>query len=661
MKFKKYISFILCISMMFSFAVIPTYASNGTQVSTPAIINTAEELRGIVVNCFAKLINKIKGTDENAIPSATVNPLSWIEYNCEPIGNPEQTLNAETWVANEISFESEKSYANPFNDVDVEFHLWGNGRLYKIPAFWDGGNTWKVRFACPSSGNWYFRTVCTDSENTSLDNRTGKVICTEYSGEYDIFKRGFVTTNAGKKYFTYDDGTPFFYLGDTHWSLGDESVDMVKTICEKRVSQGFTVYQSEPIGAKFDFTNGITEADMAGLADYDEKFRIIADNGLVHANAQFFFSYFIEPLISNNGGFIGNEPADSAKAYLEKVSRYWVARYGAYPVVWTLGQEVDNDFYWSETNHPKWGLENNPYKLVAEYIAKYDAYDHPLSAHMENVGSTSVYGNGEGATDNCKVYFKDAMPSCFRDIKAHDFYAVQWHTSKTEQSDFRVEKDCWYNSQGKPAINYEGQYCYLWTKNFGSRMQGWSAYLNGMYGYGWGGHDTWSYLNIYDEENDSSDGVDTITSEEKINATWQDALEYDSSYQVGYMRDFLEHTDWYNLIPKFDNKAYFVPSNNVYYVYASNENNTEIIIYFYSFTDESVAQNANTKFYGGIKTGTVGSLVPNENYTCQWFDPISGEYSEEYEFTSTRFGTYFIGDRPQSTDMILRITSADKS
>jgi hypothetical protein len=104
-----------------------------------------------------------------------------------------------------------------------------------------------------------------------------------------------------------------------------------------------------------------------------------------------------------------------------------------------------------------------------------------------------------------------------------------------------------------------------------------------------------------------------------------------------------------------------VPANNVYYAYAGSEDNTEIVVYFYSFTDESVAQNANTKFYGGIKTGTVGSLVPNENYTCQWFDPISGEYSEEYEFTSTRFGTYYIGDRPQSTDMVLRITSADKS
>ena len=131
--------------------------------------------------------------------------------------------------------------------------------------------------------------------------------------------------------------------------------------------------------------------------------------------------------------------------------------------------------------------------------------------------------------------------------------------------------------------------------------------------------------------------------------------------RCGHMREFFEKTEWYNLIPRFDNRAYFVPANNVYYSYASNENNTEIVVYFYSFTDESVAQKANTKFYGGIKTGTVGNLVPNGSYTCQWFDPISVEYSEKCEFTATKLGTYYIGNKPQATDMILYIKSADKS
>ena len=586
-------------------------------------------------------------------------------------GVPEMNINTETWLANEIELISEKSYADPFNDVDVDLVLAGNGVKYTVPAFWDGGNTWRVRFVCPSAGEWRFETVCTDRDNSDLNGRSGKVICSEYSGSLDIYRHGFVTTTYGKKYMTYDDGTPFFYLGDTHWSLGDETQDMVKTICAKRAEQGFTVFQSEPIGAGFDFTNGVTEADMNGLRDYDAKFRTIAAAGLVHANAEFMFPAYMDTLIMNNGGYsdkvlsvkrgketvTANDISDTAKAYLEKISRYWVARYGAYPVMWTLGQEVDNDFYCTDTEHPRWNSVNNPYKLVAEYMDKYDAYSHPLSAHMENSGSTSAYGSGKGSDEKLKVYHKNADASCFRDVAAHNWYAVQWSPNLTKESDCNIEKDFWYNSQGKPSINYEGRYCYLWTKNFGSRMQGWASYLSGMFGYGWGAHDTWSYLNTYDEQNNSSDGIDTITSEEKINATWQDTLEYPCSYQVGYMKNFFTSFDWWNLIPRFDRNIYFNRSANVFAYAASNADNSEMVVYFYSFNDPSVGAKPNANELNGTLTGRIGCLEPSTEYKCKWFNPITGEFSEEQSFISTAFGTYEIGARmwngeAVSTDMV---------
>ncbi len=560
------------------------------------------------------------------------------------VKNPETTINAETWVVNEISFESEKKYTNPFNDVDVDLILVGNGVKYIIPAFWDGGNTWKVRFACPSEGEWLYKTVCTDKENSSLDGRTGKVICTKYDGECEIYRHGFVTTAYGNKYMTYDDGTPFFYLGDTHWSLGDETADMVKTICAKRAEQGFTVFQSEPIGAAFDFSNGIDESDMAGLKSYDEKFKIIADAGLVHANAEFFFPYSMGVLVDYMGGYTDGKVCDNAKAYLEKISRYWVARYSAYPVMWTLGQEVDRDFYSRDDNHPEWNVLNNPYKLVAEYIDKYDAYSHPLTAHQENSGGTGAYGNGEGTDEKLKKY-ADSKPSAFRDVAAHSWYAAQWSPDLRENSDQKKEKDYWYNSQGKPVINYEGRYCYLWTKNFGSRMQGWASYLSGMFGYGWGAHDTWSYLNTYDEQNDSSDGIDTITSQEKIDATWQDALEYPCSYQMGYMKEFFTSFDWWELIPRFNNILYFDRNPDVCAYAASNKDNSEMVIYFYSFCDETVGARPNGNLFTGSMTGRIGSLEPSTVYKYKWFDPSTGEYSEEQQFTSTPWGTYSIGER----------------
>ncbi len=669
-KIKTFITLFTAIIIIFSICSLTFSVSAETSShivnSAYSLISPLEKGGQLIVNIFARIFNKISNTDESKIENATVLERAYEKTDENfSLENVSTIIQAQTWVMNEITYESEKTYSDSFNNVTLDLILIGNGRKYTIPGFWDGGNTWKVRFACPCAGDWYFYTVCSDESNTKLHNQTGMAVCNEYTGELDIYKYGFVTTAYGKKYLTYDNGNPFFYLGDTHWSLGEETIDMINTICEKRKSQGFTVFQSEPIGSSFNADDGITQADIAGFRDYDLKFQTIASYGFVHANAEFFFPSQMEVLINNFGGYsdkeIDNsglyELNDSVKIYLEKLTRYWVARYGAYPVIWTLGQEVDDDFYWSETNHSGWGKANNPYLLVAEYIDKYDCYDHPLTAHQENASTVNVYGNGEGASDTKKIYHDGSVPSVFRDSKAHTLYAAQWIPSKSRQFDFTITKDYWYNSQGKPSINYEGLYCGLWTKNFGSRMQGWCSYLSGMYGYGWGGQDTWSYLNTFSEDEDDNDGVDTITSEEKRNATWETALEYESAYQCGYMAKFLKNTEWYNLIPRFDNKSYFVPSIKVYYAYASTADNSKIIIYFYSFNDSTVAQKVNSTDLGAISTGTVGNLEKNQKYIYKWFNPITGNCSEEKSFTSSFAGTWYIGQKP-GTDMVLYIEKA---
>lgn len=582
------------------------------------------------------------------------------------IGNT--VLKCETWVKNELVLSSDKLYSDPFTDVSLDLILTHGRCSCTVPGFWDGQNIFRVRFVCPSPGEWYFRTVCSDAGNADLHGIEGIIDCTAYSGSLEIYRRGFITAGFGKKYFTYADGTPFFYLGDTHWSLGDETADMVREICEKRVSQGFTVWQSEPIGAKFDLTDGIDESDIPGLREYDEKFRIIAEYGFVHANAQFFFPSRMDACIDAHGGYSGNliycvvagkelqmpELSDRAKKYLEKLSRYWIARYSAFPVCWTLGQEVDDDFYWNDTSSRKWNVVNNPYKLVARFLAKYDPYAHPITAHQENAALVGAYGSGEGTGEKRRVYSK-TLSSAFRTVFAHDFYAVQWSPSLNRKSDCKIERDFWHNGQGKPIINYEGRYCYLWTKNFGSRMQGWASYLSGMFGYGWGGQDTWSYLNPYDENKDTDDGVDTITAAEKIAADWRSALEYPSSYQAGYMRSFLEQTKWYKLNLRFDNPGYFRPSHKVYAYVASNKENTEIVLYFYSFDDMNVAERPNSTPEGAVGTGTLGRLVPNERYIYRWFDPIAGEYIGDGSFTASPDGTRELGPKPKNTDLALLI------
>jgi hypothetical protein len=102
-----------------------------------------------------------------------------------------------------------------------------------------------------------------------------------------------------------------------------------KYTVDKRVNQGFTVFQSEAgwqarsaqirtneeanadEEADADFKHGFTSADLAGFANLDRKFKYIADRGLVHANAEI--------------DWVGNPAAFSifTEAFMTRLAKFW--------------------------------------------------------------------------------------------------------------------------------------------------------------------------------------------------------------------------------------------------------------------------------------------------------------------------------------------------
>ncbi len=517
-----------------------------------------------------------------------------------------QNCPAVQWKVTELTFTSTNHYPDSFNDVEVDVvFTHKNGTVLQIPAFWSEGVNWQVRFAPPLSGQWTYKTLCSDESNSGLHHKTGKLTCAEYQGDLAIYKHGFVKTTPSRRYFTYSDGTPFFYLGDTHWNMPVNALANFKTIIDKRVEQGFTVIQSEPIGAGYDLTDGVTEGDLVYFSKLDERFQYIAGKGLVHANAQLFFT-----------SELGAKRAKYPDAYLEKLCRYWVARYGAYPVMWTTAQECDNDFYHDRGEQDFYDAATNPWKLVANYIHQYDPYQHPQTGHMENVDHTI------------------ASSSSFRDLPGHSWYGAQWAPKKNGQLNFDVPKDFWNNGQGKPTVNYEGHYERLWTKEFGARMQGWTAFLNGMYGHGYGVIDIWLYNSTYDMEKPSVVHGITITVEDK-QTKWNKSLEFPSAYQMGYMHNFFKSLDWWDLIPRFDDPDWF-KNEGSWYSLASIKNDL-YVVYFYNTIH--------------LKTGIIKNLE-NRAYMVQWYNPISGDFNASTTINIEN-GTYSIGDKPTVEDWVL--------
>ena len=59
----------------------------------------------------------------------------------------------------------------------------------------------------------------------------------------EIYKHGFIKEDG--KHFSYNDGTPFFYLGDTHWTMLLEPIAMLLT----ETVFGSTVYSKVLVSA----------------------------------------------------------------------------------------------------------------------------------------------------------------------------------------------------------------------------------------------------------------------------------------------------------------------------------------------------------------------------------------------------------------------------
>ena len=571
-----------------------------------------------------------------------------IVENITPVG---ESFKAETekWVACEIEFESSKEYENPVYtvDTDVIFYNKSSGTALKVPAFWDGGLSWKVRFAPTEVGEWSFYTVCTDTANSGLHHRGGSVSCKEYSGNLDIYKHGFVKTEPGKNYFMYDDGTPFFYLGDTHWTLAIEEIDgygsvetqkvagITKELADQygitsqfdyiinyRVELGYTVIQSQPLywwdvndqiwfqdGAENIFTLGVNDFMLEKFEQYDRYFKIIADYGLVHSNTQ--FGYPTTLMSAYFGGKITDEQ-------LEKLSRYWVARYSAYPVMWATTQEGDNDYYGVDRGDCAATPETNPWLKVIDYVHKYDAYNHPSTCHQENWNCTIVSNSNFGK------------------LESHTWYAAQYTTPINSSLNWERLREYWNNPGLKPVVNYEGRYDHFWTGTEGSRAQGWIAYMNGQVGYGYGVQPIWS---IFWAQNGITDFNSKDESGEfRMDANWVEGLYADAGKQVSYIRKFLSEYEWWRLVPCFENSYFYDHGSCKYSV--CHIGNELYLGYFYGSANNS-------------KLGRFTSMQ-NGEYEVRWFNCITGEYGESFTVTVTD-GVYQLPEKPDTGDWVISV------
>lgn len=126
------------------------------------------------------------------------------------------------WEMQELSFTAKNTYKNPYTDVIVWVDLTGPGFNKRVYGFWNGGGTFLVRVVASEPGTWTWKSG-SNTNDAGLSNQTGSFAAinwTEQEKKENPLRRGFIRASPNGHALNYADGTPYFAIGDTWFSMG---------------------------------------------------------------------------------------------------------------------------------------------------------------------------------------------------------------------------------------------------------------------------------------------------------------------------------------------------------------------------------------------------------------------------------------------------------
>ena len=247
----------------------------------------------------------------------------------------------------EWSYHSSQTYADPFRDVELVAEITApDGTRLILPAFWSGESEWRFRFSSVQTGTYTFRTVCRQGNDTALHNQSGSIAVIPYTGTNPLYRRGSLKISPDNRHLTHADGTPFLWLADSWWHGMTERFhwpEDFQLLTHDRKVKGFNVIQFA-IGFPCDIDpfdpRGQNEAGDPWTADFgtinpayfdlvDLRIQWLVEQGML-PNIVGLWGYYLK--------FMG----------VQRIKEHWeyiIARYGAYPVTWTLCGESTLAYY----------------------------------------------------------------------------------------------------------------------------------------------------------------------------------------------------------------------------------------------------------------------------------------------------------------------------
>ena len=352
---------------------------------------------------------------------------------------------AEKWGIFEVELQG-PSHGNPFVDVELsaEFVCSEDGRVFRVPGFYDGSGVYRIRFMPDAVGSWRFVTA---SNARSLGGISGQWTCTAPEAD----NHGPVRVR-NTFHFAYADGKPYIPVGTTCYAWTHQGRELEEQtlatlaaspfnklrMCVFPKSYQFNANEPEryPFEGSPDEGWDFTRFNPAFFRHLESRIASLRDLG-IEADLILFHAY-------DRWGFSEMKPSAD-----DRYLRYVVARLAAFRNVWwSLANEYDL----------MWSKEEEDWERFARIVTENDPYGRLISIH----NCFKFYDYGRPWITHCSV-------------QRIDVYRTAENTNE------------WREQWGKPVVidecAYEGNIDLGWGNITGQEMvrRFWEGSVRGGY------------------------------------------------------------------------------------------------------------------------------------------------------------------------------------
>ncbi len=434
-------------------------------------------------------------------------------------------------------------------------------------------------------------------------------------------KHGKLKVSENKRFLVFEDGTPFFYLGDTGWELFHRlNKQETEKYLENRRAKGFTVIQA------------VALAELDGLNTPNaEGNRPLIDNDPLKPNEAYFAHVdWVIRKAAEKGIFIGLLPTwgdkwnkkwgqgpqvinpENARAY----GKFLGNRYKNYPnIIWILGGDrpVETD------------IHKQIIISMAEGLREGDSGSHLISFHPTGGSGSSQYFQNESWLDFNMRQNGHSMSYTERYHKTYDDYLKEPVKPVIDSEPIYEDHPINFN----PDANGHS------TSADVRRPLYWDLF-SGAFGHTYGHHSVWQMW------------APSRTPINRPLMPWYEAIDQKGAEQMMFGRLLMESRPFLTRIP---DSSIVVPSSITSAVPGTGS-------YKFVATRDQEGTYAMIYVPVGRKFSVRMDAIKGKEVVAWWFNPRNGEAKQIAKFPNTATQTFITPDPGENLDWILVLDDA---